>query len=109
MLSAKDTANPNLSDGNNPDNSKLQIEPNSGLPNDPDDDSPNKILELGNMATTEQRDNYDRQSIKQLMLMKIDDFGNNTGRVAGVTHNSTSQMTATKYNYEQDHFFEGTP
>lgn len=64
MLSAKDTANPNLSDGNNPDNSKLQIEPNSGLPNDPDDDSPNKILELGNMATTEQRDNYDRQSIK---------------------------------------------
>ena len=60
MLSAKDPGNPNLSDGNNPDNSKLQIEPNSGLLNDPDDDSPNKILELGNMATTEQRENYDR-------------------------------------------------
>ena len=42
------------------------------------------------------------------MMMKIDDFGNNTGRVAGVTHGTNSAMTATKYNYEQDHFFEGT-
>ena len=42
----------------------------------------------------------DQAAFGQLMQMKIDDFGNSTGRVAGVTHGSNTAMTATKYNYE---------
>lgn len=68
----------------------------------------NLTILVGDQTKDEQMSINDQQSFAQLMMMKIDDFGNSTGRVAGVTHGANSSMTATKYNYEQDHFFEGT-